>query len=99
MKDLTCPYCGHEQDVNHDDGFGYEEDEAHQVECAECEKKFIFHTHISFSYHESKANCLNGGPHDFTEWSEHHLIGTELAHKTRRCRACEKYEQVKIQAT
>lgn len=23
MKDIECPYCGHEQDICHDDGFGY----------------------------------------------------------------------------
>lgn len=64
MEDLECPYCGHEQDVCHDDGFGFEEDVAHEVECHECEKNYVFHTSISYSYSASKADCLNGSPHN-----------------------------------
>ena len=29
-KDVDCPYCGHPQDINHDDGYGYEEVVLHQ---------------------------------------------------------------------
>ena len=38
MKDLICPYCDHEMDVCHDDGFGYAEDKAHEMDCEECKK-------------------------------------------------------------
>jgi hypothetical protein len=62
-KDLECPYCGNNQDVCHDDGFGYEEDIYHEVECERCEKNFVFTTCIYFSYSEQKADCLNGGNH------------------------------------
>lgn len=65
MKDLECPYCGHEQDVCHDDGFGYEEDIAHEVECRGCEKLFQFYTNISFSYEVNAADCLNNGAHTY----------------------------------
>ena len=27
MYDVECPYCGAEIEINHDDGYGYEEDE------------------------------------------------------------------------
>jgi hypothetical protein len=63
MKDLTCPYCKHEFDVCHDDGFGYAESCRHEQECPECEKSFVFETSISFSYSEYKADCLNGAEH------------------------------------
>ena len=61
--DLKCPYCGQGQDVCHDDGFGYEESKAHEMECMECEKTFVFQTSISFDYSPSKAPCLNGSKH------------------------------------
>jgi hypothetical protein len=63
MSDLKCPYCKAEQDVNHDDGRGYEESRRHEKECIECGKTFVFTTHISFDYTPEKADCLNGSEH------------------------------------
>lgn len=65
MKDIECPYCGHEQDVCHDDGAGYAEDEIHQMECESCEKSFVFTTMTSFDYFPKKADCLNGADHEY----------------------------------
>ena len=61
--DLECPYCGAGQEVCHDDGFGYSEDERHEQECSECEKTFVFTTSIHYYYEAEKADCLNGGQH------------------------------------
>jgi len=63
--DLECPYCNVELEVNHDDGFGYEEDTDHQMECDECGKSFVFQTSISYHYTSQKADCLNDDNHDF----------------------------------
>ena len=63
--DLECPYCEKELDINHDDGFGYEEDIKHEMECPYCEKRFVFTTSISFYYEPEKADCLNDGNHDY----------------------------------
>ena len=63
--DLECPYCGKELDICHDDGFGYDEGEKHQIECPHCEKWFVFETSISFYYEPEKADCLNDGNHDY----------------------------------
>lgn len=63
MADMNCPYCGTECEVCHDDGHGYEEDVFHEHECHECEKTFVFETHISMSYYSKKADCLNGAEH------------------------------------
>ena len=38
MSDMNCPYCNAEQDVNHDDGEGYDESQKHEHECSECGK-------------------------------------------------------------
>lgn len=64
MNDVQCPYCETKQDINHDDGRGYEEDEIHEQECKSCDKTFVFSTSVSFSYLVSKADCLNGAKHD-----------------------------------
>lgn len=69
MADTECPYCGAEQEINHDDGYGYEEDELHEQQCSECEKQFVYTTAISFHHHASKADCLNGSPHDYKKTS------------------------------
>ena len=63
MKDVKCPYCGKEQDINHDDGYGYEEDGNYEQECSSCDKTFAFTTMISFHYNVNKSDYLNGGEH------------------------------------
>jgi hypothetical protein len=63
--DIECPYCGKEQNIDHDDGFGYKEDVLHQMECKYCEKQFVFTTSILFHYYPEKADCLNDGNHNY----------------------------------
>ena len=55
MSDIDCPYCGKGQDINHDDGYGYEEDEIFEQECSGCDKVFVFTTSIDFYYEAEKA--------------------------------------------
>lgn len=50
MSDVRCPYCGAEQEINHDDGYGYEEGVDYEQNCVECDETFEFTTSISFSY-------------------------------------------------
>ena len=63
--DLECPYCNEELEVCHDDGFGYKEGVKHKMDCQCCGKSFVFETSISFYYEPEKADCLNGGKHDY----------------------------------
>lgn len=66
MNDIECPYCGEEQDINHDDGYGYEEGATHNQQCEKCDKYFTYTTSISYYYESYKADCLNeGGEHDY----------------------------------
>ena len=68
MNDIDCPYCGKGQDINHDDGYGYEEDEVFEQECCFCDKVFVFTTAISFYYEAEKAPCKNGeGEHEWRD--------------------------------
>ncbi len=50
MSDVKCPICGFEQEINHDDGYGFEEDERHDQFCINCEYEFEFTTSITYSY-------------------------------------------------
>ena len=84
-NDVNCPYCNEGLEINHDDGFGYEEDVTHQQECSNCHKTFVFTTSIHFSYEAEKADCLNGSDHNFK--STH----TIPKHCTRmRCAVCDE---------
>lgn len=64
-KDVSRPYCGVPQDINHDDGYGYREDVRHEQQCHSCDKIFVYTTSISFYYEAEKADCLNGSEHNF----------------------------------
>ncbi len=69
-KDLECPYCGHAQDVNHDDGMGYDEC-FNEMQCSKCEKNFTFSTSVSYHYEAEKADCLNDSPHNYELTNTH----------------------------
>jgi hypothetical protein len=64
-EDINCPYCDAPININHDDGYGYEEDEVYEQECDECGKNFAYTTSISFFYEPTKADCLNGAEHKY----------------------------------
>jgi hypothetical protein len=34
--DTNCPYCDADIEINHDDGYGYEEDRKHEQQCNNC---------------------------------------------------------------
>lgn len=63
-NDMECPYCEADQEVCHDDGYGYSEDVMHEHTCSSCDKAFVFETFISFAYEPSKADFLNGAEHE-----------------------------------
>lgn len=83
MCDIKCPYCGSEEEINHDDGYGHEEDRVHSQECGECEKTFVFTTSVHYSYEVTKADCLNGAPH---QWHMTHTYPKEF--RMWRCFYC-----------
>ena len=65
MKDdVKCPYCGEDQEINHDEGYGYEEDEIHEQCCRDCDQVFTYTTSIIYLYESAKCPCKNGGIHN-----------------------------------
>ena len=84
MMDVECPYCGEVQDINHDDGYGFTEDEIFEQECVECEKIFAFTTSILFQHEAHKADCLNGGKHKYKRTHTYPIRYTKM-----RCVDCD----------
>ena len=65
MSYLTCPYCGHEQEIYHDDSIAFEE--RNELDCESCKKTYLFVASISYSYESISAECLNDGSHDYKQ--------------------------------
>lgn len=78
MEDVECPYCGIAQEINHDDGVGYEENQMHEQQCPDCEKFFAYTTSISFYYSVNKADCLNGSEHKYRAMTTYPIECTQM---------------------
>ena len=65
MHDVNCPYCNASQEIDHDDGYGFDESEIFEQQCHKCGKYFVFTTQISLRYNVRKADCLNDGKHQY----------------------------------
>ena len=61
--EVECPYCGHTQEIDHSEGYGYKEDNIYHQQCKNCGKSFAYSTYVSFSYNVWKCDCLNDGKH------------------------------------
>jgi hypothetical protein len=87
--DVECPYCGEGEDINHDDGYGYGQDEKHQQECGSCGKTFVFTTCISYDYDVQTADCLNDADHQYkptmTVPREYTEMQCSMCGETRPC--------------
>jgi len=75
---IECPYCEEELEINHDDGFGYEEGIKHEMHCEYCKKTFVFETCVSFSYEAEKADCLNDGEHNWEKTKTYPIECTRM---------------------
>jgi len=56
MHDITCPYCGHEFSLDHDDGTYLTEGASVDTECPDCEETFQVTTSISYRFEGSCAD-------------------------------------------
>ena len=78
--DVKCPYCGKEQVIDHDDGYGYGEDIKHDQDCIGCDKSFKFTTSISYNYEV------------FCEDAKHDLEICGTKAQILQCKNCDYYE-------
>jgi len=88
--EIVCPYCGFE----HDDSDAMVDDDYHatqKIKCEQCDKKFIVEIRRTTRYYSAKADCLNGGEHDWSEWRK--AIPSLLLREERQCRGCSIREQ------
>tara|TARA_R110002094_G_scaffold157781_2_gene144061 strand:- start:22566 stop:22766 length:201 start_codon:yes stop_codon:yes gene_type:complete len=49
-SDIDCPHCNKGNEINHDDGYGYGEDDIYNQRCSSCGERFHYKTIISFYY-------------------------------------------------
>lgn len=87
---LTCPYCEAEIEPCEE---SREPCSDIQIECGECEKTFIYQIEYDPCYYERKADCLNGGDHDYRP-----IVGApaEYFEKRLRCWDC-RHETLKTE--
>ena len=85
MNELECPYCGEDLGDYVDDC--HESDVEYEYECSKCGKSFIFIIEYYPCFSSYKADCLNGGEHEY----ENMIGAPEEAFKGRkRCKNCNK---------
>lgn len=82
MEDIRCPYCDEPHEVIHDDGYGYEENTMHEMECSDCGNTFGFTTSISFYYESHKTDCKNKGEHVWKPSKTHPKCFTRMICET-----------------
>jgi len=87
MTDVECPYCGEDVEINHDDGYGYEEGMVYTQECSHCDKTFTYTTGVIYVYRADKAPCQNGEPHS---WKDVHGFPKGYQSNRRQCEWCEE---------
>ena len=80
-KDVECPYCGEDLEINHDGD--QEEDQMYEQECRECLKIFVYTVSIIVDYNATKADCLNGAPHKYKRTKTYPLEFAKM-----RCTDC-----------
>lgn len=82
MSDVNCPYCGASQEINHDDGYGYEDGGEFEQHFRDCGKEFKYTTSISFNY---EVSCQDG---------DHDMEQSPIEKHSRlwNCSKCDHYE-------
>jgi hypothetical protein len=49
-KDCRCPYCDEYQEINHDDGYGYDPDLSYEQMCWNCDEVFEYTVFVRYTY-------------------------------------------------
>lgn len=81
--ELVCPYCGYEFSDSWECG-----EDSDDYQCEKCSKRFVYTSDTTRTFTSSKADCLNGAPHD---WKYSPIFGPEYP-DAKYCRACRKHQ-------
>ncbi len=93
-KDVECPYCGADNEICHDDGYGYDEGVLYHQQCSKCDRTFAYETSIEISHEAFAAPCIDDGNH---KWEETHTI--PRCFRKLRCLDCGEEKEIEgIQA-
>ncbi len=89
MNEIECPYCEKSFDLCHDDGAYLSESSREEAECEHCGKCFMVSSSVSWYFEGEKADCLNGGEHDWQQSG-----GAPVEHFIGRfyCTQCDRKE-------
>ncbi len=85
MNDLHCPYCDENLGDHIDDC--HEADTEYEYECTKCDKSFIFTITYYPTFSSYKADCLNGGKHNYEKMCG---IPEEMFKNKYKCKDCGK---------
>jgi ribosomal protein S27AE len=93
-KEVTCPYCKEDFEVDTDDGRHYQDGGTEEEECPNCEKTVLITSSCSWYREAEMADCLNGAPHPWREWTTY-WVGENGENKgkfyeRRYCTRCSK---------
>lgn len=65
-NEITCPYCGHENNDSWEVGTEVNEGDLDIQECGNCDKYFTANRNLTITYNSHPAPCLNGdSEHDW----------------------------------
>lgn len=88
--EITCPYCGYEYSESYDYGLDRDGD-CTDMECPNCEKKFLASVDVTISY-STKALCEeNNIKHIWEEFNYHSDFHNKRL-KGKTCEVCGKTE-------
>lgn len=95
-REVTCPYCKEEFEVDTDDGRHYGDGKSEEEVCPNCEKTMLVVSSCSWYREAEKADCLNGSEHPWSEWSTYWIGEKEpnvgKFYERRYCTICDKEE-------
>lgn len=89
MGYFICPYCNKECEADWEARII---DTVYEHECEHCEKSFVFTIDYDIRYDTNKADCLNGGEHNYEKIC---ACPKELFENKRRCSICDKEKTIK----
>lgn len=90
MGTVECPYCSRDNIVEDD---YYEAETDYEGQCTTCGKYFKFHAFYTLDFWSVKADCLNGGVHDFKKIYTLPEFSTPEFPTTFKCVVCGKIKK------